>query len=76
MCGGHGDRFHGAFSLLLLAVETQRLFLIDSIVPVPLALLLEPAGTPSTRFAHSYVGWRWWWWRCSGAKVLNTKTPV
>lgn len=43
-CGGHGDRLNGIITVFLLAVLTNRIFLIDSESPLPLQLLLEPRG--------------------------------
>jgi len=47
-CGGHGDRVHGILSLFLLAMATNRGFLIDSRFPVPLETALLP----------SFLDWR------------------
>ncbi|CAE8690072.1 unnamed protein product, partial [Polarella glacialis] len=41
-CGGHGDRLNGIVTAFLLAVLTNRVFLLDSENPLPMQLLLEP----------------------------------
>jgi len=43
-CGGHGDRWNGLFTAFLLAVLTDRVFLIDSESPLPLEHFWVPAS--------------------------------
>ena len=58
-CGGNGDRFNGIVSAFLLAVLTDRSFIIDADFPYPLQLLWAPnridwraAGNPGVLYGH------------------------
>jgi len=42
ICGRHGDRINGIFTVFILDLLTNRAFFIDSDAPVPLTLLLRP----------------------------------